>query len=85
MCWEIWYHYTCGHIKSGEAFQERYEHCDDWTAGQEEESCPNFDPNQEHESRDEDQKCPECQYMTPPSSAEPSSEEEGGGEEEETS
>lgn len=82
MCREVWYQYTCGHLKPAEGLQESWEHCDDWTTGQDEENCPNTDADEPHETFVEDRACPECQYITPPTSDESSSGESDGAEEE---
>lgn len=58
-CREIWYQYTCGHIKPAEGPQESWEHCDDWTTGQDEDNRPNNDANEPHETLVEDRACPE--------------------------
>lgn len=49
--------------------QEGWNHCDDWTDGEAEISCHNYDLDADHDTRDEATKCEECEYITPPTSS----------------
>jgi hypothetical protein len=73
MCLELMYHYTtCGHIIPARDDQDAWVHCDQWAEGQDENHCPNFDDNADHETEEVDSKCQECEYLTPPTSTDSS-------------
>jgi hypothetical protein len=68
MCLEIFYQYSCGHIIGARSDQIAWQHCDLWAPGQSEDSCPNFDAAEIHETHHQPSTCQECAYITPPAS-----------------
>ncbi|KAI0877453.1 hypothetical protein GGS24DRAFT_447097 [Hypoxylon argillaceum] len=77
MCIEVWYRFTCTHLKPAAAHQEGWRRCSAWTGGNEV-GCRGHDPNADHETRDVDTVCEECAYITPSTSSGSSAGDSGG-------